>query len=265
MKECMPLLLAVFLTCQSAMAGPNEGITLTVQANVTGADTNGDPCSIPVPGDCKETTPGQAIPVDGVEWFLILAAGGPTQAFTLVTFGVGEYNTSDCYVAFYGPCHADLGPLEIVSAGWPFPYSGTSVSWSPNCVEGMLTPVYYFGIYASAPGTIPLGDFYPGSPAYVTSCTSPPFDDPIAGFGNLGYGGADGEQACPFFEPDFGACCLPDGECAMLSDIECIGAGGEFYGGFCEEIQCETSSVPGGGEEPAVRGTSWGRIKAIYR
>jgi hypothetical protein len=132
-----------------------------------------------------------------MEWFLILGAReSEPLGFTDVIFGVGDYDWQWCYIAEYGPCHPELGPLEIPSDAWPGPVTGTSVSW-PTCLEGNLVPIYYFGVYVYGPGQIPFGDFYPGHPSVFFSCTDPSETDDITAFGTIGFGGAEGENPCP--------------------------------------------------------------------
>lgn len=194
---------ALVVSAGLAFAGPNEDLVLVVQGNVDGAETDGDPCtSIVLPGSCSDLTPTAIPDLNGVEWFLILAAREPEPlGFTTITFGVGNYNPDATYIALFGPCNQAEGPLEIPSDDWPFPEEGTSVSWAPSCLEGNMVPVYYFGIYAYGDGTIPLGDYYPGQPSGVVSCTDPPVEDVFIAYGTLGVGGAQG------YNPD---CTIPN-------------------------------------------------------
>jgi hypothetical protein len=137
-----------------------------------------------------------------MEWFLAVAAGEQELCFDTIVFGLGAYDTYDCYLGVWGPCFADLGPIEVPSADWPGPNSGTAVSWAPSCLCGMLVPVYYFGFYVYASdgipgGPVPLGDFYPGLQAVVQSCGDPTEEDPIEGFGVMGVGDDPGLRVCP--------------------------------------------------------------------
>jgi hypothetical protein len=245
MKKLVLAMAVLALTATVAFAGPNANNSLTVHGNVDGLPTTGDPCTdIPIPQLCEDTQPVAQPNVDGVEWFVVLAAGANPLAFNTVTFGVGTYDSGACYIGLYGPCSADLNPLEIPSGGWPGPNSGTSVSWSPNCLTGMLVPIYYFGVYAYAPGTIPLGDEYPGQTAAFVSCDSPPEEDAIERFGSFGCGGGQGVRECPTGPPPTGACCIgPD--CFMLTEEDCLGQGGEFIGGPCDPNPCEPPPADG--------------------
>jgi hypothetical protein len=240
MKKLVLAMAVLALTATVAFAGPNADATLTVQGNVNGVETLGDPCgNIPIPQLCEDTQPTAAPDANGVEWFVVLAAGCDPLSFNTITFGVGTYSTGECYVGYYGPCRGDLNPLEISSAGWPGPNSGTSVSWSPNCLSGMIVPVYYFGVYAYGAGIVPLGDEFPDQTAAFVSCDSPPEQDIVAGFGSFGCGGAVGQVVCPdCAPPPTGACCIgPD--CFLLTEEDCLGQGGEFIGGDCDPNPCQ--------------------------
>lgn len=301
MRTVALILAIAFLSWSPSLAGPNHELTLTVHGNVEGFGSHdGDPCGWPLPETCRETVPGMAqTDNNGIEWFRVLAARDQPLAFSDIVFGLGDYNPSECYIGYYGPCQGYLSPLEIPSAGWPGPNSGTSISWAPNCLEGDLVPVYYFGVYVYSPGIIPLGDFHPSLPAAVRSCDDPPVEDPIAGFGSFGCGGLLGEQVCGILP---GACCDAKGNCQVLPEVDCLAQGGAWVedascdpspcavGGCCFDEFCaqltESDCAEQGGawfeigcwpENPCVassapdpddgvtRRTSWGRIKNLYR
>jgi hypothetical protein len=200
-KMCPLITAALMIVASTAHAGPNEGIVLTPHGNVKCAETSGDICGVleaQLPDTCEETDPNACPDSYGLEMYIAVAAGETELAFNTITFGIGEYDLYACYLPTYGPCRPDLGALEIPSAGWPDPYTGTSISWAPNCLHGTLVPVYYFGFYVYySGGPVPFGDFYPGRPATVTSCGDPPEEDPIVGFGVIGCGDDPGQQVCP--------------------------------------------------------------------
>jgi hypothetical protein len=272
MRKLVLAMAVLALGATVAFAGPNAGVTVTVHGNVTGAETNGDPCgNIPSPDLCVDTVPTAAPDASGEEWFIVLAAGANPLAFTTIVFGIGDYDPYACYLDQYGPCFGDLGPLEVPSDGWPGPNSGTAVSWAPNCLTGMMVPVYYFGAYVYGPGIVPLGNFYPGQNAVVVSCDDPPVEDPIDRFGSFGCGGEIGVQECPDVGPDTGACCVDtnqDGNpetCVPDQTMdECIGLGGVYQG---DGTECGPNNEPcPPDEEPtATQETTWGQIKSIYR
>jgi len=58
-------------------------------------------------------------------------------------------------------------------------------------------------------------------------------------------------------EQELGACCLPDGTCAQLSEENCRASRGTWYAGRpCDEVDCPT--VP-------TKSSTWGGIKALYK
>lgn len=180
-----------------AAPGPNEGVVLNVHGNAAGVETGGDPAqAIGLPFDCEDLSPTAGPDQSGVEWFLVVVVSGRRASFSTVTFGLGGYDESACYISFFGPTRPELQPLEIPSAGWPGPNEGTAVSWAPQCLSGEMVPVYYFGVYVYGSTTIPLGSFYPGQQDGVVSCGVPGEEDPIAEFGSFGCGGVGGENAC---------------------------------------------------------------------
>jgi hypothetical protein len=271
MKKLVLAMAFLALGAGVALAGPNAGLTLTPHGNVDGVETNGDPCGafIPPGVTCEDTNPNAAPDPSGVEWYVVLAAGN-SLAFNTIVFGVGDYDPYACYLAGSGPCFGDLNPLEVPSAGWPGPNSGTAVSWAPECLTGDLVPVYYFGFYVYyGGGSVPLGDFYPGQVAAVVSCESPPEEDLIADFGAIGCGDDPGEQACPDAQEPRGACCVDaDGDgidetCIPgVTEFECF----EELGGslWFPDTDCGPNNEPCPQPTP-VQETTWGQIKSIYR
>jgi hypothetical protein len=282
MKTLVLALGLMLLLLTGSYAGPNAGLTLTPMGNVSGAETNGDPCGVieaQLPDNCEDMDPNAAPDINGVEWYIAVAAGNGL-CFNTIVFGIGDFDPYACYVAGYGPCFPEFGPLEIPSGpDWPGPNTGTAVSWAPNCLCGDMVPVYYFGFYVYyGGGPVPFGDFYPGNSSTVVSCTSPPEEDPITDpngdgfFGIIGCGDDPGYTECKQVGPILGACCVDlDGDgideaCFPdVSEIDCF----EVLGGslWFPETPCEN---PGGPGEPCplgnpVQETTWGQIKSIYR
>lgn len=269
-KLLIQVVAALALVVGTTLAGPNEGLTLTPLGGVNVDETSGDPCvDIFDPGlSCEDVDPNAQPDGLGVEWYLVLAAGASPLAFNTITFGIGDFDPYACYIGAYGPCFGEFGPLQIPSAGWPGPMSGTSVSWAPNCLTGMLVPVYWFGFYVYyGGGPVPLGDFYPGQTAAVVSCDSPPEEDPIVAFGVMGCGNDPGVQACP--GETVGACCvdmdqdgIPETCIPSVSEVECF----EVLGGslWFPETPCGPENEPCPPPTP-VQETTWGKIKGMYR
>jgi hypothetical protein len=203
----------------------------------------------------------------GVEWFLAVAAGKSELAFQTIVFGLGPFDDYAAYLSNWGPCQAALVSVEVPSSGWPAPMTGTAVSWSPNCLTGMMVPVYYFGFYLYGGGDVPFGDFYPGQPASVVSCTSPPEEDLIEDpdgdgfFGIMGVGPASGKQECPPPQVDEGACCnLLTGECMLMTEGDCNNLGPDYL--WDGSPSCEPNPCP---PPVATKQTTWGQIKSVYR
>jgi hypothetical protein len=183
------------LAAGAVLAGPNEGILLMVH----GVPPEEDARNCEVPETCEELTSNTQPNVLGIEWFLVVMVSPPENEpnFNTIWFTIGDYDSQYLYIAFTGPCHQDLDPLEVSAGGWPMPNSGTGVTWVPHCLTSHIEPVYYIGTYIYAPGVIHFGDFYGSSP-FVSSCEDPPTEDPIAGFASMGFGGEPGSNPeCP--------------------------------------------------------------------
>jgi hypothetical protein len=68
---------------------------------------------------------------------------------------------------------------------------------------------------------------------------SPPAEDPVAGFGALGFG-VPGDAPCP---PSIiaGACCFESGGCILVTEAECAGLCGMWIG---EGYSCDPNPCP---------------------
>lgn len=205
MKTLALALTLMLLSLTASHAGPNEGVVLGVQGNVDGVETNGEPwIHIPYPQTCAELVPTATPDAYGVEWFLVVAVleSDPLEISTFA-FGLGEFDPVVLYIGAFGPTFTNLSPLEISTEGWPGPQEGTAVTVG-SCIcypETNVVPVYYFGVYAYAPGTIPLGPFGFPDPAVFTvvDCFcggEQPIEDPIEDWGIMGCGGAEGFNPC---------------------------------------------------------------------
>lgn len=237
----------------AALAGPNEGIFLAVHAGGRGIETNGNPgATLPVPDNCEDFVPT----VDGgpgVQWFTVLAVSTQCNpSFNTVTFGLGQ-DSANCYVAAAVPARPEFSPMEIPSDEWPEPNSGTCVSWAPNCLTNPIEPIYYIGFYSYGPGTIELGDFYPGQPAGVVDCSLPPVADAFEDFGVVGHGGSAGSNPyCPPGgnfpprpleappQPGF-----PEGDTLSVT----VGEELDYTVGFCDVATNQTIHIDGHTEE----------------
>jgi hypothetical protein len=207
-----------------------------------------------LPATYDELVPQGAV-ADGAEWVLVVLANTTPVEVNAVVFGLGDYDPSTTYVAFYAPCDPWGTALEITYPGWPEPGMGTAVTWAPNCFTGTyMVAVYYLGVYAYAAGTIPFGP-HPTQGAAVSSCEN--IADDVACLDSYaGFGGATGSNCTLGPPPQEGACCF-DGTCVMLLEEDCIAQGGQWVGGPCDPNPCQPPT--------AVEETTWGAIKNIYR
>ena len=101
-------LTVILLWTAVVYAGPNAGVKLYVHGNVTGVETNGDPCgNIPLPSSCEELVTGATEDSGGISWYLIVVVSPPENVpnFNTVVFGLGAYDPyADGYISYYGPC-----------------------------------------------------------------------------------------------------------------------------------------------------------------
>ncbi|MBU1947871.1 MAG: hypothetical protein KJ927_04100, partial [Candidatus Eisenbacteria bacterium] len=241
-----------------AVAGPNEGLILAVHGNVSGVETGGAPCQIlPIPHQCEDLRPYAAPDSFGVEWFIVVAVSRPTYDTQIshVTFGIGDYDPDLLEIVYAQPCMTPPRPLEIPTLNWPGPNSGTTLSWSPACLDGGIQPVYNFGVYAYGPGSIPL-DAHPIFPTGVVDCMVDTQKDLFDGMGVMGCRGNIGQNPnCPS-EEEMGACCFFS-SCKQMTKDKCRAQGGDWVEGPCDEQSCLTA-VP-------TKTSTWGSIKSLYR
>jgi hypothetical protein len=244
--------------------------------------------------------PGQFV---GSTWYIIAAFLGD-QEFCAYEFGFAMPMVSG-YGPFVFTVHDVCWPtatagLTIPSGGFPNVDGGgiavTAGGGAGSWVGNFLT-VYWFTGYNSPyqTGSIQLTT-NPGTPNDITfaDCTGAEFA--AACLGAIGFGqGALGLDCCPQEpQPDPWACCLYDGTCVMVLELECQGV---WYEGLtCDEVDCPFPVVCcvdhdcyfvhpaecdllGGVQHPEwpdctdnpceeltpADDTSWGTIKAIYR
>jgi hypothetical protein len=186
--------------------------------------------------------------------------------------------------------------LEVSEGGWPLT-SGGSIGEDFGVVQvDHMVECYWLGGYAYAEDTWQTQPHATHPSVFVDDSLSGN-EDPITAFGSLGFG-RPGLTPCPddidlsaccipplgecrlllepacvaqggvFFagvdcqpnpcEPTAGACCLPNGACALTGPGECAAQSGQ-YGGLgrpCEPDPC----VP-----VAITPTSWGQVKSRFR
>lgn len=220
------LLAVAAMTCMgtAALAGPNEGGTLIAalsEGTVYTTDIE-DYCGSVTTSTCEgAVTTAPAAGETGVVLNILsaLPAGGRMMA---IAFG-WDY-PADLSVAAAAPC-GDI-VIELPSAGWPGPGTGTAMTWST--VKTGLVEVYWAGVYSYGPGTLTLQG-HPTQGGVMADDAIPANEDPIAGFGTFGFG-VPGSVACPVDTPDpTGACCVgPD--CSIQTAADCEAAGGIYQG-----------------------------------
>jgi hypothetical protein len=181
-------------------------------------------------------------------WYVIAAWYDEEKEWCGTEFGFGDYTAEAFYVDSWAGCYPPDGGLEIPTSDWPGPNEGiafvvTGASWTGNYV-----PVMHFGGYVySAYGAtqIPLAVDPPTDFVGFSNCAAPP--EPFAvdpeRLGALGIN-MDGIYVEPYYiPPPEAACCLPgpDYPCQVMTEDECIQAGGEWLGPefpVCEPNPC---------------------------
>ncbi len=196
------------------------------------------------------------------------------------------------YIDGFGPCLD--GNMEISIAGWPGPDEGTAVVATHTLWTGNYRPVYWFGGYIygetfieltadPSSGFAGLGNCETPSQSFVICC------DQLGVMGILTDGYWVGPHVCEFV-----ACCFDDGTCLVEVDWVCNDLGGsrqEDSGCSCDPSPClyaccladnscvvvteadctgafhpgEFACTPDLCTAPAVKETSWGSIKTLYK
>ena len=178
--------------------------------------------------------------------FYVLAGWYQPKTLCAVEFGLGGYDTGLASFLQHGACGIDPATIPTTDPAWPSPNSGIAIAWAiANAPSGNFIPVYFFGcyLYGSYYGstqvpltTDPATDF-----AGFASCEVPPVTYDAVVLGALGLN-EEGVYAGPVV-PVPGACCFPGGECVMLTPEDCLGAGGEIFGGPCVPNPCSPSGA----------------------
>lgn len=235
-------------------------------------------------------------------WFVIAAWDGEEKTWCGTEFGLGEYDARIFNILEWDVCYPPDGGLEIPTPGWPGPNEGIAFVVTGAPWEGNYQPVMRFGGYAYAyygSDVIPTDVDPPTAFAGFSNCEAPPVPFDAHELGGLGIN-MDGIYAEPVnYVPPTGACCFWDWTCEVLTEEECLQAGGWFLG---PDTGCEPNPCPGvwvccvehecyiviyleecdalGGImhvgwntcEPnpceiytPVHDTSWGKVKGMYR
>ena len=220
MKKFLTAMAILACTGSLALAGPNAGGTILVHY-----------APIPVPADPTfvdggltscEAAVAQAPEGNGASpslWFAYAAfPGGSAPRMYVISFGV-QYDPG--VAVFWGV--PPVGSTEITAGGWPAPGSGNLLGL-PYAYTAQVSEFYTFAGYGYDGSMFALtahpdpglgGNFVDDNPAGAQQ-------DPIAGYGTLGFGNTVGVPACPPpLQP--GACCFDDGHCEFVLSSACAG------------------------------------------
>jgi hypothetical protein len=177
----------------------------------------------------------------GTVWY-VLAAWNEDKRFCGAEFGV-DYSEDSWGMVDYGGCFPVAG-LEIPTANWPDPGSGTSLAIQGEEPEdqyfGSIVPIYYFTGYAysATPGTFALTINPDSDQATAGGCGNPPILYDIACLGAMGIF-ADGVFCSPEVQPT--AVCCTQGVCEIVTQSACEAGGGVWYE---EEESCDPNPCP---------------------
>jgi len=243
MKKFLMALVVLAIASAPALAGPNAGGILMVHN--TGMAWSGDGLpTTPVPtceGANLEVPWSAADPAlsENVIWKVYAAfPEGSSPRVKTCGWGIGypsiggggitvEHNDAQNAAVFY-----------ITSAGWPGSGTQVGMSFTDGARTDRVNELWWFSGYAYAGGAgegqlfAVIPNSAPGNRIFGDDAF-PTNEDPIAGYGSLGFGTL-GEVLCPPPLPVPGACCFPNGDCVMLLAVDCVAApGGSFVGGDC--------------------------------
>lgn len=195
---------------------------------------------------CEQQVTGiTSSPEEKKIWYVI-AAWAENKVWAGVRFGLSY--SADQYgilAGSYGPCRPGDG-LVIESPGWPAPGTGVSVvttGGEASAWSGNFLPVYYFWGYTYEAGQVQITVDPSAIPPFAgvsgLDFVDVPFEE--ANLGAIGLNGTAGKAVCP--GPTSGACCFEGGnECQLLSEADCMAAGGTFHGvgTVCDPNPCPT-------------------------
>ncbi|MEZ4648980.1 MAG: hypothetical protein R3E97_09400 [Candidatus Eisenbacteria bacterium] len=197
--------------------------------------------------------------------------GGETAVFWLVAvfpsgcprisgaqFGITWPESHHLNLVDWGTC----GDFELPTAGWPTePNSGVAVTWTEAQTE-YAVPIYWFAAYAyDTIARVSLTPFPDESVPLLADDSIPSVLDAIAlqDCGVFGLNGGYGFNPFPgSIDPqdEIGSCCLPDGTCRAMGELECRNSEGTFLGA---NVPCSPNCFT------PVAPMSWGKVKSNFR
>jgi len=236
MKKFLLAAAALALMGNVAFAGPNAGGTIFVH-NPNLAYPGGPGYSAcgqgTAPGSCEQAVTRLDGNTDAQVVWKVYAAFAPCTAPRLKALDMGlRYQQYDVvnggpgiYILAYGACIGDLnqGAAEFPVNGWPG-NGGQDAIVFQNAVTTTLAECYWFAGYNYYYGGV-------GGPQLFQLTAGqyggnfaddgvPPSQDPIAGFGALGFG-MNGTVICPGAGAE-GACCdFSTGNCTLTCANDC--------------------------------------------
>ncbi|MBD3161546.1 MAG: hypothetical protein GF346_04925 [Candidatus Eisenbacteria bacterium] len=230
-------------------AGKNDGGAMLIHTTNAEAYTSSmQPCGTTwdqyAPATCEDVVTQADLGSDSVRqlvWYVAAFHPDADPGVTVVFFGHNHnFPPGEGWLDTWNFCGPD-GTLEVADAGWPEDVNaGNSVAFGAPVVDDHFFPFYWFAAYAFDGIFMEIGPNPTGGYASFVSDDNPGFEDVITRFGTLRFY-EPGETVCPV-APTVGACCLPDGTCAILLEPECEQQPtlGQYQGDdtTCDAISC---------------------------
>jgi hypothetical protein len=241
MKQLLWYLVVLCGAASVAMAGPNAGGVLVVHdigCGGTCTDTPGWQDLYPPPADCAGVDNQCDLGGSSVWRVYAVFPQASSPRLASAAWGVAlDLPPVGSGVSIQAWGLANPGDLEVNDGIlWP-DGGGLGEAFTAGTRTETITELYWFAGYGYA-GTGAGPTFcttaWSGHPAVFVDDASIPNEDPIAGFGCLGFGHA-GYTPCPA-EPANGSCCAHDGSCTVTTAVACSGVWVE--GGVCVPNVC---------------------------
>jgi len=242
-----------------ALAGPNAGGTIFVSdANEVFTTDIVSYCGVgTAPVSCAEADTVINGATDLLPRVLKVYAAflpGSSPRLKGMTFGIYyDANTIAIVGGGFGPCIGDLnnGATEFQGPGWPGSGTGDALVWQFTQTTE-LVECYWLAAYNYAgPGCFRLGpNPDPGLAGMFSDDAVPPQLDAILGYGALGFDEActGTPPRCPIpVPPQTGACCINNVCVDNLTQSNCEGQGGHYYGdgSTCPQPDCPPPVLTG--------------------
>jgi hypothetical protein len=218
-----------------AYAGPNAGGTLIIHdTGLLGSVGPEGPVFTPL-AECDAADTEAAV---GVECTWVVYAAFPVEGiprFKGLTFQE-RFDPAALIITGGGMTDSIAGRV-VGYGGWPTTDGGVAwVTFNP-AQTAKLVPICWFSGEAAASGATFRVSENPEAWAVFEDDSSPPEEDPVLGFGTLGFGAA-GSNRCP---GGLGYCCRCDGACFILTEAECtalLGGGSWVADNGCDPNPC---------------------------